>query len=256
MKKTAEIDAAVGKKRRLIDLLNEQKAILINRAVTKGLNPTAPMKDSGVDWIGEIPAHWDVKRLPWVVRYQEGPGIMAVDFKEEGVPLLRISSIKSSTATLDGCNFLSPLKVKIKWDHFRVQKGDLLISGSASSGLSSEVGDECVGAVPYTGIFRIQSRTSSLLKEFLKLYFASRQFSDQIQLLQTGVGLQHFGPSHLSRVSIALPPVDEQFQIDEHVMLEHQKRDDVIAATEREIDILHEFKQTLIANAVTGKIKI
>ena len=69
--KTAEIDAAVGKKWRLIDLLNEQKAILINRAVTKGLNPDAPMKDSGIDWIGEIPAHWDVKRNQQFLRQRK-----------------------------------------------------------------------------------------------------------------------------------------------------------------------------------------
>jgi type I restriction enzyme S subunit len=91
--KTARIDGLIEKKRALLDRLAEKRQALTTRAVTKGLNPDAPMKPSGIDWLGDIPAHWAVMPLKRVVRYQEGPGIMAVDFRDEGVPLLRIASI-------------------------------------------------------------------------------------------------------------------------------------------------------------------
>lgn len=68
------------------------------------------MKDSGIDWIGQIPAHWEMKRFTKEVYVQEGPGIMAVDFRDDGVPLIRISGVRTKTVTLEGCNFFGPRK--------------------------------------------------------------------------------------------------------------------------------------------------
>jgi type I restriction enzyme, S subunit len=124
-RETAKIDAMLAKKDRVIGLLQEKRTALITRAITEGLDPNVPMKDSGVDWLGEIPAHWDVDPLKRNVEMREGPGIMAADFTDEGVPLLRIAGIGGRTATLDGCNYLSPDLVQKRWAHFRVIKGDL-----------------------------------------------------------------------------------------------------------------------------------
>jgi len=90
---TAKIDALIAEQQRLIELLQEKRQAVISHAVTKGLNPTAPMKDSGVECLGEVPEHWCVKPLKAEIFFQEGPGIMAVDFMDEGVPLLRISCV-------------------------------------------------------------------------------------------------------------------------------------------------------------------
>ena len=104
--KTARIEDAIAIKEQQIALLKERKQIIVQTAVTKGLNPGASMKDSGIDWLGEIPTHWAVKRFTKEVRVQEGPGIMAVDFREEGVPLIRISGMQNGSVTLNGCNYL------------------------------------------------------------------------------------------------------------------------------------------------------
>ena len=109
-----------------------------------------------VELLGGVPEHWAVKPLKCCVHFIEGPGILAMDFVNDGVPLLRIGGLGGRMATLDGCNFLLPDLVRRKWAHFRVEVGDLLISGSASTGLCSEVDEVTVGAIPYTGIIIVR----------------------------------------------------------------------------------------------------
>lgn len=153
--KTAEIDAAVAKKERLIELLEEQKQGLIDQAVTVGKNLSVAIQKTEIPGFSEISSVWSMRKIKHVCRYQEGPGIMAADFKESGIPLIRIAGVKGDQVSLEGCNFLSELKVKRRWNHFRLNRGDLLISGSASSGTVSEVTSVAEGAVAYTGLFRI-----------------------------------------------------------------------------------------------------
>jgi type I restriction enzyme, S subunit len=86
---TNKIDSLIREQKRLIELLLEKREAVIYHAVTKGLDPNVPTKHSEVEWLGEVPAHWEVRRLSAAIDYQEGPGILAVDFKEEGVPLMR-----------------------------------------------------------------------------------------------------------------------------------------------------------------------
>ena len=152
---TARIDVLIEEQQRLIELLKEKRQAVISHAVTKGLDPTVAMEDSGLEWLGEVPSHWSVVPFGLAFGYQEGPGIMAVDFRDEGVPLVRISGVQGRWVTLQGCNYLDPAKANGKWSHFRLEHGDLIISGSASMGLVSEVGEEAVGAVAYTGLIRL-----------------------------------------------------------------------------------------------------
>ena len=99
------------------------------------------------------PSDWDVLPMPEVTFFQEGPGILAKDFRDSGVPLLRLKSVEGDYVTLNGCNFLDPAMVKKKWDHFRVEEGDLLISTSASLGRVSEVTSQSSGGVSYQSWF-------------------------------------------------------------------------------------------------------
>ncbi len=111
-RETSKIDALVAEQERLIGLLKEKRQAVISHAVTKGLNPDAPMKDSGIEWLGQVPAHWGVVPFGSAISYQEGPGIMASDFLESGVPLLRVSGVGSRWATLEGCNYLTRLRLR------------------------------------------------------------------------------------------------------------------------------------------------
>lgn len=213
--KTAQIDALVAQKRQLIDKLKEKRQALIACTVTRGLPPEAAkaaglepnpeMKDSGVDWIGAVPSTWCVVPLKRRARFVEGPGIMASDFMDEGIPLIRISGVQGKYASLNGANYLDPELVAQRWEHFKTQVGDLLISGSASTGLCSEVNEATVGCIPYTGIIIIRALKNRACNAFLRWYFQSDQFLSQVQLMKAGSTIQHFGPTHLARMTIALP---------------------------------------------------
>lgn len=255
-KKTAEIDDLIAKKEKLLRLLAEQRTALITHAVTKGLNPNAPMKPSGIDWLGDVPEGWEVKPFKREVWYQEGPGIMAVDFRDDGVPLLRIRNLKPGKVELEGCNFLDHDMANGKWAHFQVEEGDRLISTSASTGLVSVVDADAVGAIPYTGIIRIRPLSDSLLPEFLEYFVSSELFFDQIDLLATGTTIQHFGPYHLNQMIMAVPPIEEQVQLIETLASDLSKISETKGMVEIALDRLREYRTALITNAVTGKIKV
>lgn len=265
-RETARIDALVAKKRELIEKLKEKRAALISRTVTRGLPPDAAraagldpnpkLKPSGVDWIGSVPVNWEVKPLKRGIQFVEGPGIMAVDFADDGIPLLRISGIGKRTATLDGCNYLLPERVEEKWAHFRVRIGDLLISGSASTGFCSEVDEVTVGAIPYTGIIIIRPRPNQTEKSFIRWYFLAEEFLTQAHLAKTGSTIQHFGPSHLSRMTIALPPLPEQIAIADYLDHETAELDALKEQVNAAIERLQEYRTALITAAVTGKIDV
>lgn len=156
---------------------------------------------------------WAEFSLPDMVYFQEGPGIMAEDFRNEGVPLVRLSGIGGTTVTLDGCNFLDPDMVKKKWEHFRLTLNDLVISTSATFGLTSIVTKDAIGAVFYTGLIRFRPINKNLNLGYLKAFLGSPLFERQAKLAAVGGGIKHFGPSHLRQMKICLPAIDEQQKI-------------------------------------------
>ncbi len=253
---TAKIDDLIAKQERLIELLKEKRQAVISHAVTKGLNPDAPMKDSGVEWLGEVPAHWEITKFSHHIYFQEGPGIMADDFHDEGVPLLRIENIQPGYIRLEGCNYLDPKKVAKKWNHYRLNKGDLVISASATTGIVSEVNDSAVGAIPYTGLIRLRPGTCYIIQSYIKHLVVSSLFTTQIDLLKAGATMSHFGPTHLRQMVITLPPVQEQQRISEHIDKECAVIDKTIEKCIAAIELQKEHRTALISAAVTGKIDV
>ena len=160
----------------------------------------------------DLPNGWIWASLPEVVFFQEGPGIMKKDFRDSGVPLIRISGLQTDKVSLEGCNFLDPEMVESKWKHFKLEMGDIVICTSASIGKVSIVDSETVGAIPYTGQIRFQM-SPAITKDYF-LYFAmSDIYLNQVNLLKTGNCIQHYGPTHLKQVIVPLPPIDEQIRI-------------------------------------------
>ncbi|BFL66224.1 restriction endonuclease subunit S [Roseomonas mucosa] len=255
-RETGKIDALVAEQERLIALLKEKRQAVISQAVTKGLDPDVPMKDSGVEWLGEVPAHWEVKPYSKAIWYQEGPGIMAADFHDEGVPLLRVAGVQGSWASLDGCNYLDPNKVDNRWSHFRLRVGDLVISASATMGTVSEVGSDTAGAIPYTGLIRLVPNTNFITKSYVRAFTQSILFLRQIEMFKAGAMIQHFGPSHLRQMKILLPPISEQEEIASYLSGQDVKLEKLTAAAEQAIILLRERRAALISAAVTGKIDV
>ncbi|MDQ3773325.1 MAG: restriction endonuclease subunit S [Pseudomonadota bacterium] len=243
-------------KQKLIKLLEEQKEAIIHRAVTRGFDPNVRLKPSGVEWLGDVPEHWEVVRFKRRIGFQEGPGIMAADFRDEGVPLLRISCVRWEFASLEGCNFLDPEMVRRRWSHFAVRAGDYLLSASASTGSVCLATDVVVNAIPYTGILRLWTMTKEAFMPFVRLYMGCRPFQQQIDAAKSGVGIEHFGPTHLKRMFITLPPPKEQQGIVAAVADKIAPFAAAIQRAHREISLLREYRTRLIADVVTGKLDV
>lgn len=176
------------------------------------------MSSDSPAWVelrAKTPADWEVALLAEVTDFQEGPGILAKDFADSGVPLLRLRNIEGPNVRLDGCNYLEPAKVDAKWKHFALAPGDLLISTSASLGRVSVVDANSAGAIAYTGIIRFRSRSPRLHHEYLRAFLSSKSFVEQAERMATGSVIKHFGPSHLRQMAIALPPIGTQVRIAE-----------------------------------------
>ena len=185
---------------------------------------------------------WTVASLPDVVFFQEGPGIMAVDFCSEGVPLVRLAGVAGPAVTLDGCNYLEPEKVAQKWAHFRLELDDLIISTSAAFGLSSIVTEVASGAVFYTGLIRFRPSNERLSLGYLKTFLSSPCFARQAESAAVGGGIKHFGPTHLKQMEIPVPPLAEQQRISGCFT----SLDDLITSQSQKIDALKTHKKGLM----------
>lgn len=254
--KTAEIDAAVAKKRRLIDLLNEQKAILINRAVTKGLNPAAPMRDSGADWIGEMPAHWDVKRVKHVAQVspsKTGDNVKRTDLPAVFLPMEAISTL----GEIDQSNVRPTREMFEGLTYF--QKGDVVVAkitpcfengkGAWLDNLETDYG------FGTTELHVLRPR--KVHGRFLHLLLSRKNFLlHGEEFMEGSAGQKRVPTDFIANYLFGMPPNDEQIEIANLCSVLSADFRTAIGHQNDGIATLNEFKQTLIANVVTGKIKI
>lgn len=210
---------AEEKRRQLIATLPEAlKKSILKSAVEGKLVPQDPndepaARKSAIENVPySLPRNWVWKRISEVTEFQEGPGIGKDDFRPKGVPLIRISGMQESVVHLHGCNYLDPGMVREKWNHFRLDRGDVVISTSASLDKVAVVDDECVGAIPYTGLIRFKM-TSSIDREYFRLYIQSSEYARQIDEQKKGGSIKHYGPTHLRKMTIPIPPLAEQKRI-------------------------------------------
>lgn len=233
---TARIDSLIVKKRLLEAKLSERMIATIDQAIV-GTGRETPLR--------------------YAVRYREGPGIMAADFRDEGTPLLRIGNLVDGSVRLDGCNFVDSSDVNSRWRHFRIELGDYIVSGSATMGMVSVVDDPAVvGAIPYTGLIILRPATTETFMPFIAAFLRSSLFFDQIDRMRTGMGLQHFGPSHLAQVRLPWPNRDEQMAIVTRLGEKELSISRTSKKLEEQIARLQEHRQALITAAVTGDLEI
>jgi len=246
--KTAKIDRAVAQKEKMIALLKERKQIVIQHAVTKGLNPKAKMKDSGVEWIGEMPEGWEVKRLKYVVKIlkriigYEGPDILSIT--QKGIKIKDISSGEGQLAM----NY-SKYQI-INKGEFAMNHMDLLTGYVDISKYDGVISPDYRVFEPF--INRIEN---TFLLGLFQVCYKSKIF------YRYGQGVSQLGRWRLpaesfNEFSIPIPPKDEQIAIMRHIEAQSAKTDKAIALQEQQIGKLKELKATLIDGAVSGKIKI
>jgi type I restriction enzyme S subunit len=256
-RKCGEIDAAIAKKQRLIELLDEQKTILINQAVTKGLNPDAPMKDSGIDCLGQIPAHWEVKKIGQSSKVARGASPRPAGHPRffsslEGTPWVTVAEITKDTDSY--LNFTKEYltKIGVKNSQFFTKETVLLSNSGATLGVPKILKIDCCANDGVLAFKRLKANISS---RFLYFFLASqtRRFREEIK---QGSGQPNLNTNILKNTPMPIPNFDEQEQIVGFIVCKITEIDSLIQKQEYQISKLTELKQILIAEAVTGKIKV
>ena len=256
--KLAQIDQFICYKRRLIELLNEQKTVLINRAVTKGLNSAAPMKPSGIEWLGEIPEYWSMKRLKFLTNFvTSGSRGWAKYYSDNGSTFLRIGNLSNTSIELDLTNlqFVNPPQ-GAEGERTRVCYEDLLISITALIG--------AVGVVPQnigeTYVNQHIALVRLIKKEIYPRWVAycTRSIVGQNQFFTFMNGGTKDGLTldDVKNLFVLVPPLSEQIEIANYIDSELTKVDSGISQVQREIELIQEYRTTLISYAVTGKIDV
>jgi len=194
----------------LYQQIQAEKQALIKAGKIKKDKPNTDISEDEI--LFDIPSNWIWCHISDMCYFQEGPGILAKDFRTTGTPLIRIAGMQGDYVSLQGCNYLDPEMVEEKWKHFKLDVGDIVISTSASLDKIAEVDDEAKGAIPYTGLIRFKM-FGNISKEFFTFFIKSPCYINQISQQEAGSTIKHYGPTHLKKMVIPLPPLAEQKRI-------------------------------------------
>ena len=264
-RKTAQIDAVIAKKERLIKLLREERTALISQAVTKGLNPDAPMKDSGVPWLGQIPEHWDTIRVKLLAGndasvVQTGPfgaQLHASDYvqDEDGIPLILIRNVKDLYIDTDEIPKISRENAK-RLSMYRLCIGDIVFSRVGSIGRIALVTEREEGWLISGQMLRLRLGTSRLNMKYAVFAFSSKSILEFVKLESVGSTRESINTEILRNLPILLPPLLEQIAIADYLDQKTVGIDQTVARTERQIELLREYRIVLISAVVTGKVDV
>ena len=254
---TAKIDALIEKQQQLIALLKEKRQAVISHAVTEGLNPDAPLRDSGVEWLGEVPAHWEVGALSYALNAIGDVDHYMPPSIEEGVPYVMTGDLEELASEID----FTRCKQVAHHDYLRLckkiktTKGDLIMARYATIGTVSYVDLDSEFLVSYSCV-TIKPNTEKALGRYLFFCLKSDSFVQGIQERINTNTQGNVGIADLRKVKVALPKIEEQLRITEYLRVRVAKMGKVIESSEATIDLLQERRTALISAAVTGKIDV
>lgn len=261
-RETAKIDELVAEQRRLMELLKEKRQSVISHAVTKGLNPAAPMKPSGIEWLGDVPEHWRAVQVKHLARdgrktFTDGDWIETPYVTDEGIRLIQTGNIRIGFYNEKGFRYIS----EETFEDFKcteVKPRDVLICR-----LDGPVGRGCLA--PDLGVRMITSVDNAILKcaddilpEYIVAIISSVPWLSWIDALcRVGGGFRlRVSRSQLGEIRVPIPPFEEQRAIIEHLKSETGHFDTLTTEAQRAIDLLQERRTALISAAVTGKIDV
>lgn len=259
-KVTSKIDEAIAQQQKMIDLLNERKQIIINNAVTKGLNPDVPMKDSGVDWIGEIPEHWEVMKTLFTLSMPitDGPHETPLLY-EDGIPFVSAEAVSMGNGGIN-FNHIRGYISKTFYDEcckkYTPQRYDIyMIKSGATTGKVAIVETD----VKFTiwsplAVFRCNQQIMN--PYYLFFVLQSKFYQLQVQLGWSYGTQQNIGMRTLEKLKVTVPPVCEQVMIANKIKEKLVPINNAIKIANEQITLLYERKQLIINNVVTGKVKV
>ena len=254
-RETAQIDALIAKKRELLDLLERQRTALISHAVTKGLNPAAPLKPSGVDWLGEIPAHWEVVPLKYRFDVRLGKMLQSqpLSYYDTKEPYLRAANILWGRVDLSDLKemWFSPTEKEV----YALKTGDLLVSEGGDVGRSAIWKGELENCFFQNAINRVRSRGEHSTKFLFYWLFFLKQ-AGYIDIICNKSTIAHYTAIKVANTVVALPPPNEEKLIVDYLDRETAQIDRLKGEVEASIDLLQRYRTALISAAVTGKIDV
>lgn len=256
-RETQRIDSLIEEKQTFIKLLKEKRQALISHVVTKGLNPNVEMQDSGIEWIGQVPKHWEVKKIKHICSNFMYGTSQDCNQSEVGYPVLRIPNIKSTNVDFEDLKYANISDADALT--YLLSRGDILVIrtngnpnlvGQSALFDSSEqylFASYLIKLTPKLGVdtnFLVEAMNSLSVRQALT--FQSR----------TSVGNYNLSIPSLSNTSIAIPPIDEQKTITNNLSTATKNIDLLIQETDKSIELLKEHRTSLISAAVTGKIDV
>lgn len=246
--------------RRMIALLEEQKQAIINQAVTRGLDSDVPMKPSGVDWLGDIPAHWEVTKLGRVINLLTG-----FPFKSDG-----FSQSDSDMKLLRGINIVPggirwesvvhwPQEQLREFEGYSLHCGDIVLGMDRpiiSTGVRvARIESDDVPSLLLQRVARIRPRRQVSGEHVMRLLNSSG-FREYLEPIFTGISVPHLSPEQIRGFPIAIPPIGEQAAISAHIDQVSAQVDATTHRQLREIDLIQEYRTRLISDVVTGKLDV
>lgn len=263
--KTGQIDALIARKEELLEKLKEKRIAVITQAVTQGLNPAAPMRDSGIPWLGQVPQHWEVKRLKFQAGEGKGEGIQIGPF---GGMLTELTYAETGEFKLYGQeNVLSgDFEKGTRWisaeqytelSQYGAEEGDFLFTRKGSIGGCAIFPKTAHPGIIDSDTIRLRVNRRTLSTRFLLYAFRESEYLQfQVQLIKRGAILSGLNTTTIADLMLAAPPLDEQVKIAEYLDIETTRVNQLALKVESAIERLTEYRTALITTATTGKIDV
>ena len=254
--KLAQIDEYIAKKQRMIELLKEQKTVIINQAVTKGINPDVPMKYSGVEWLGEIPEHWEAKKLKYLVegKLKYGANEEAKSADKSQPRYIRITDFDGDGKLRD--ETFRSLEINLAKDYL-LSEGDILFARSGATVGKTFQFKDYSGLACFAGyLIKAIPKESIILSDYLYLFTKSEVYDIWKTSIFIQATIQNIGADKYSCLSVSLPPISEQKEIVSFIEKKSEKIGRLLTVIEKEIKLIQEYRTTLISETVTGKIDV
>jgi type I restriction enzyme S subunit len=261
---TAKIDALIEKQQQLIQLLKEKRQAVISHVVTKGLKPDAPMRDSGVEWLGKVPEHWVSCSLRRYTTFIDGDRGAAYpnenDLRNDGVVFLSSKNIIGGLIDLAEVNFISHEKF-MQLNRGKALDGDLIVKVRGSAGRIGELAKFEAHEIGYDTAFinaqmMIIRTSEGLLSDYLRLVSQSLYWTEQLYVGAYGTAQQQLSNEVFSNLYIVVPPLKEQALIVETLEQNVSAINELVNKAQKAISLMQERRTALISAAVTGKIDV
>jgi len=259
-RETAEIDALIAKKEGLIELLQEKRTALISHAVTKGIDSTVKMKDSGVGWLGEIPEHWNLRKLKFVSKVE----ISYVDKKsfehEIEVFLCNYIDVYRNDFITKEIHFMKATATNDEITRNSIKKGDIIVTKDSETpndiANPALVTDNFENVICGYHLAHIKPNQKFILGNYLLRLFQNKCFNGQFTVAANGITRFGLNSYSILNAFVSIPPIEEQKQITKYLDRETAKTDALISKSREGIDKLKEYRTALISAAATGKIDV